>query len=340
MSRLSSNFFTGGIKSRVQPSQARNSGAFVAPSAPTLPEQARPTGSSRRGSTFAGSVAGALPNASPNEQTFGAVQGNGISRDTFGRRGERAANQDISTFNAGAESANTEATAAKQAEIAAYEAEVARLNSEYESVAGQYTSEQSQYESWKPQIYQLNELHKQRVAALNSNSFHAYATADKAFADYQKQQSSLGLQNKFLTGTYQLPDVPDVPVLPDSPDPFVNLQQTKNPLSDPVSRRLASDQREIIGGSLPPQEATTSGSTFSQVDIPYRSINDLNSAERQRLSAPKGYQFRSTTTVLPGFSRTSGGQVFQPSDIGNETGTHFFIKNFGWVAKSQLTPLY
>ena len=128
--------------------------------------------------------------------------------------------------------------------------------------------------------------------------------------------------------------------VPDAPDPFVELKQTKNRLDDPVDRRLSGSQREIVGGDLPPQEATTSGETFSEFDVPFREAGELNAAERQRLGQPKAYRFASGFNAAPGQNVSFGGQTFSPNDITNSTSDHYFIRNFGWVAKNQLTPLY
>lgn len=300
----------------------------------------KPGNAGRAGITFSGSVAGALPRSSNFESAYENISLTGPSRQVFKRMGERAANQDIANFNTQTTAANDAATGAKQAEIDAYNAQVNDLNSAYESAMQTYTDQKDSFNKWKPQIDHLAGLNDVRQTALNSGTFHSYSIADQAFQNYLNSQVQLGLPGTYWSGKYSLPDAPTTPVLPDAPEPFVELQQTKELLPDTPDRRLAGNQREIVGGSLPPQVASLSGDAFTQLDVPFRTIEDLNAAEQQRIGAPKAYKFRTQLTVLPGRTGETGGQTFYPSDIGNETDTHYFIKNFGWVSKTQLTPLY
>ena len=400
MSRLSNKFFTGGVQNRVQ-SSVRDPGASgfsattVLPATPTV----RPTSSSRRGTTFAGSVAGALPNASPNEQTFGAVQSNGPGRDTFGKRGERAANQDVKNYNAIAESFNANATSAKQAEIQAYEQEVARLNSQYntqlnsynslvnginsdyDQALAQYQQDISGYQNRQVDIRNLNgkytnyKFYGDLLSGAYTGNFASIRTpADRQLYqqlynrskyEFESLQQYLNQQypnqSRFFTGAFsedQLGEAPvkaslppgtsppSTPQLPSPPSTIVEQRQMQEMLPEVVQRRLANGQREAINGSLPPQVAATTGSTFSQQDInygttPLREISELNQQQQQVLGLPKAYRVNAGFTAQAGNNTSYGGQTFTPDQIGNQTATAYFVKGgIGWIPKSNVTSLY
>jgi hypothetical protein len=124
------------------------------------------------------------------------------------------------------------------------------------------------------------------------------------------------------------------------PNPFVEQQQMQERLPDVVDRRLASNQREIVGGDLPPQVAKTSGDTFAELEVPYREASSLNAAEQQRLGAPKAYRVNSGFVAQAGNNQSYGGQVFTPDQITNQNSTHYYIPVLGWTPKTSLTPLY
>lgn len=369
MSRLSNKFFTGGVQNRVQ-SSVRDPGASafsattVLPSTPTV----RPTSSSRRGTTFAGSVAGALPNASPNEQTFGAVQSNGPGRDTFGQRGERAANQDVNAYNSTATAANDAARAAKAAEVAAYEQQTGQLTdayniqkAAYDDAYAAYDRDVAGYQERQADINTLNDRYRNyqfydeivngpNASNLNREFYRPYYEQNRDLfnnysASLRNQYPSLShmftgaFTNESLTQpTVQLPAAP---TLPDAPDPFVNLQQLQEQLPDTPVRRLGGDQREVFGGALPPQVANTTGSTFDQVDVPYKDASQFNAVEQSRLGLPKAYRVNTGFTAQSGNNTSFGGQSFTPEQIGNVTATHYFVKGgIGWIPKSNVTSLY
>lgn len=255
MSRLSNKFFTGGVSNQVQGAvrgtpQAANVSTAL-PAAPSV----RPTSSSRRGTTFAGSVAGALPNASPNEQTFGAVQSNGPGRNRFGSMGARAANQDVDSWNSTAELFNANATSAKQAEIQAYEQEVARLNSQYssqlnsynnivngvnndyEQALTQYQQDISGYQNRQVDIKNLNDkydyyqFYNEIMNGSNPNNYdrNVYRPLyDRYKYEFESLQQYLNQQNpnqtRFFTGTFTSDQLGDAPVrgsLPEGTSPPV-----------------------------------------------------------------------------------------------------------------------
>jgi|DEB0MinimDraft_4_1074332.scaffolds.fasta_scaffold02906_3 hypothetical protein len=371
MSRLSNKFFTGGVQNRVQ-SSVRDPGASafsattVLPATPTV----RPTSSSRRGTTFAGSVAGALPNASPNEQTFGAVQSNGPGRDTFGKRGERAANQDVNTYNSTATAANDAARAAKAAEVAAYEQQTGQLTdayntqkAAYEDAYAAYDRDVAGYQERQADIRSLNDRYTNYkfYESILNDPFYVRNSGDYNIYNnlYQQNKSlfdgySSSLRNQYpslshmFTGaftsdslTQPTVQLPTAPTLPDAPDPFVNLQQLQEQLPDTPVRRLGGDQREVFGGALPPQVASTTGSTFDQVDVPYKDASQFNAVEQSRLGLPKAYRVNAGFTAQAGNNTSYGGQTFTPDQIGNQTATAYFVKGgIGWIPKSNVTSLY
>ena len=326
----------------------------------------KPNYARRLGTSLMGGIANPALRASGNDPSFSSINLPRVAQDQFKKIGERAANQDIDNFNAVVTAENNAATAAKQAEIDAYDTEVNRLTNEYNTALDVYNSAWSSYNAdvdkfgrLETDINALNDRYtnyKFYEAIVNDPSrardlpvyrplYETNRNLFNSFSSHLKGQNP-GFDHLF-TGQFTRdslvqPDIqqPDQPNLPTAPDPFVDLKQTKNRLDDPVDRRLAGSQREIVGGDLPPQEATTSGDVFAQLDVPFRDLSELNSAEKQSLGLPKAYRFATGFTAQSGNNQSFGGQTFLPSDIGNQTDTHFFIKNFGWVAKSQLTPLY
>jgi len=147
------------------------------------------------------------------------------------------------------------------------------------------------------------------------------------------------------TSWFDAPDAPDRPGLPDAPDPVYEQKQMKEMLADRVERRLGPGQREIVGGDLPPQVADQTGDAFgvsevTQGGIDYRELGELNASERKNLGAPKAWSLPQSYWTAKGQHSYYGGGTFTPSDIGNETDDSYFFKGYGWVKKSQLTPLY
>jgi len=326
----------------------------------------KPNSARRLGTSFTGGIARPQPRAAGTDPSFGSINLTN-KRQTFGRLGERAANQDIDNFNAKVTSENDAATAAKQAEIGTYNAEVDRLTGDYNTLLddyntqwGKYNTDVDGYGRLQTDIGSLNDRYTNyqfydeivngpNVKNLSRSFYTPYFTQNRDL--FNSYQSTLTNQNPefshMFTGTFTDSSLieptiqqPNQPVLPDAPDPFVALQQTKNRLGDPAERRLLSSQREIVGGDLPPQEATSSGDTFSQLDVPFRDLSELNAAEKKSLGLPKAYKFATGFSAQSGNNNSFGGQTFTPDDIGNQNDTHFYFKNFGWVAKSQLTPLY
>jgi hypothetical protein len=366
MSRLSNKFFTGGVSNQVQGAvrgtpQAANVSTAL-PAAPSV----RPTSSSRRGTTFAGSVAGALPNASPNEQTFGAVQSNGPGRNRFGSMGARAANQDVDAYNATATTANDAARAAKAAEVAAYEQQTGQLTdayntqkTAYDDAYAAYDRDVQGYQDRQTDIRSLNDRYTnykfyeaivndpRRARDLgvyrplyeqNRDLFNSYS------ASLRNQYPSLShmFTGSFTNESITQPTVslPTAPTLPDAPDSFINLQQLQEHLGDPAKRRLASSQRETFGGAPPPQVANTTGDIFDQVDVPFRDASQFNAVEQTRLGLPKAYRVNTGFTAQSGNNTSFGGQTFSPDQITNQTSTHYYVPGLGWTPKSNVTPLY
>lgn len=133
-----------------------------------------------------------------------------------------------------------------------------------------------------------------------------------------------------------------------------DLRLSKQLLPDIVnSRVLAPGDREAFTGQAsynpvgivqgtPEVELLKGFPTAQGVQNPSRlkAASELNAAEQQRLGAPRGYSVPQNYWTANGQGSYYGGGTFSPSDIGNETDDSYFFKNYGWVKKSQVTPLY
>lgn len=418
----------------------------------------KPMNATRTGATFAGTVSARLPRASNSDPGFAAISLPADGRESMGRLGERAANEDIRNFNAAATAANTAATTAKQQEIDGFNQTVAELDqskvdvdnlnsladrvnqladvyrnanttgakSDYEAALADYNAakqglsgnsrlsgldgflddggKQIQYDnaaaySWNipyshkrdgygyndynfgdgvsGRMYGVSVEHRDRLAnnGYGNDRYKAYQSAGgpgyRSTSIYNSGPSYYSQYGYFNQPVYNPwsgevfanhgygtlgKDAANVPYafgqydnsadqyswydVPEAPDSFVELQQMKNELPDAPQRRLAPGQREVVGGDLPPQEATTTGDTFSQFDVPFKEAGELNAAERQRLGAPKAYRVPAGFWTAKGEYGQWGGQTIDPSDITNTSSNSYYIRNYGWVPKDQLTPLY
>ena len=197
------------------------------------------------------------------------------------------------------------------------------FNSQY----GYYN--QPAYNPWSGEVFQA----KQRISRVAEGK--KAANVPYAFGQYD---SSVDQYKNWYNPPASAPSRPN---LPDAPDAFVELQQMKEMLPDAPDRRLVSGQREITGGSLPPQVADTTGDTFTQLNVtqgstPYREISQLNQAEQQRLGAPKGYRTPTGVTITPDM-------ITNTSTYKGETKYYIYrpgVLTSGWILASQLTPLY
>lgn len=327
----------------------------------------KPGYASRSGQTFTGGIAGALPRASNSDTTFGNVNLTGVGRDVFRRMGERAGNQDVAAYNQTATAANEAATAVKQQEIAAYTTERDQLLNQYNTDSSAFNDAWGAYDAtlagYNNNIANVNALNDRydnykyydeivngpNVRNYDRQFYTPYYTQNRdLFNGYSAalKSNNPGLDDLFTgyfdAGTYAQPTVqlPEQPTYPDAPDPFVNLQQIQEQLPDATQRRLGPSQREVMGGALPPQVPNTTGDTFSQQEVPYRDVSQLNATEQQRLGAPKGYRVPQTYWTQFGQAGYGGGQTISPSDITNQSSTSYYIRNVGWFGKDQLTPLY
>lgn len=141
--------------------------------------------------------------------------------------------------------------------------------------------------------------------------------------------------------------MPTRPSLPAAPDPVFEQRQMREALPDRPERQLAPGQREIVGGDLPPQVAKETGDTFgvaarSNASIDYRELEQINASERQTLGAPVAYRTPTWSHSFLGgqVTNSGGGKTFGLNDITNSTDTHLYFRNYGWVPRDQLTPLY
>lgn len=330
----------------------------------------KPGNAGRAGITFSGSVAGALPRSSNFESAYENISLTGPSRQVFKRMGERAANQDVNTYNSTATAANDAARAAKAAEVAAYEQQTDQLTdayntqkTAYDDAYAAYDRDVAGYQERQADIRSLNDRYTnyQFYESILNNPFYVRNSGDYNIYNnlYQQNKSlfdgySSSLRNQYpslshmFTGTFTnesltqpTVQLPTAPTLPDAPDPFVNLQQLQEQLPDTPVRRLGGDQREVFVGALPPQVANTTGSTFDQVDVPYKDASQFNAVEQSRLGLPKAYRVNTGFTAQAGNNTSYGGQTFTPDQIGNQTATAYFVKGgIGWIPKSNVTSLY
>ena len=329
----------------------------------------KPGNASRAGITFSGSVAGALPRSSNFESAYENISLTGPSRQVFKRMGERAANQDINAYNANATSENEAARAVKAREVSDYEQQTNELtntfNSQkqaYDNAYWAYDQELAGYQNRQTDIRRLNQLYGNMTfyGSILTNPSYIRQPADYTIYNnlYQQNKSlfngySSSLKSQYpplshmFTGLFTDADIrrptieyPTAPKLPKAPDPFIQLQQMKELLSDPPDRRLAANQREAVGGDLPPQVANTTGSAFDQVDVPFRDASQFNAVEQTRLGLPKAYRVNSGFVAQAGNNTSYGGQVFTADQITNQNSTHYYIPGLGWTAKTSLTPLY
>ena len=144
----------------------------------------------------------------------------------------------------------------------------------------------------------------------------------------------------YETGADQYGWQQDLTAPPDAPDPFYEQRQMQDALPSRLDRQLSPDQREIVGGDLPPQVAGVSGDTFGQSATQFRELSQINHQEQQTLGSPKAYRAPSWYWTAKGQYGSGGGQTVSPSEITNENSTSFHIRGYGWILKSQMTPLY
>lgn len=256
----------------------------------------------------------------------------------------------------------------------AYNSAVNNLNNQYANALSLYNAEVSGYETYQPEIRELNKVYDDyqfyidvvygaNPRGLNRNDYVYYLNRDKKrFEDSQKwfYANRPSQFRKFYSGTFTSDDLgpapvrgslpkgvvlPTRPTLPDAPDPIYEQRQMREELPDRIERKLASGQREIVGGDLPPQVSSLTGDSFSQAAInygstPYRQISELNQSEQVQLGLPKAYQVRSGFVAQVGNNQSYGGQVFNADQITNSNSTHFYIPGLGWTPRASLIPLY
>ena len=345
----------------------------------------KPMKSTRSGKTFSGAVTSRLPRASNIDPGFGAMNLPAGGREGFGRLGARAGDQSVDSWNSAAAAFNETAASDKATEIRGYEQSVAGINSQYGRDVDAFNTEVNNYQSQADNAIWFHNRYRsgfdnldalKRTADLKYQSEGYRRGYKTSIADAEQWQGfvddkighlrkasqgsglhgwpnkSAGVPDYLFTGTFDgtIPtrdfgSPPARPSLPNAPNPIFEQRQMQDALPERLDRRLAPDQREIVGGDLPPQVATESGDTFGESAINYgsidlREISQINQSEQQTLGAPKAYRVPSWYWTQNGQSGGGGGQTISPSDITNQNSTSFFIRGYGWILKSQLTPLY
>lgn len=382
--------FGGNVGTNVlNPSQGRD--PFLEPTPAPKPQHA-----TRTGRTFAGTVSARLPRAANENPGFGQMNlPVGGGRERFGRLGRRAGDEAVENYNAEATTWNEQQAAAKAAEVSAYESEVNRLNSTYTNSVNTYNGQVTTfnnesanasgfYNQYRDTFTQMRDAYAAAEAAVQRNDQHntsywnGYANNIRysILPGYQanwlvnKPHKDYGVPNYIYEDGYDGTTAsgpqpgftaPTRPTLPGAPDPTFDQRLMKEELPDlPGDRRLAGNQREILGGDLPPQEASLTGDSFGQAPITYgnipnrelRQLSQINAVEKKSLGNPVAYTIPASTRIRGAVFSTAPLQpnagIYQsgierqlsPDQINNETDTHFHFLGLGWIAKSDLTPLY
>jgi hypothetical protein len=331
----------------------------------------KPGNAGRAGITFSGAIAAALPRASNVDAGFNSINLTGQGQEVFKRRGERAADQDVTNYNSATEQFNINAKASKAAEIRNYDTAV----SAYQKSITKYEADQLRYNKLQAVLNDrgvqdtlgtLNAIYGGPVVNPNNPATVPFgsnpgpgtrSTLNGYSVFYSPNNNGIGNYIRardfpeLFTGQFD-PHNQNTIVAPTAsnltrPNPIVELRQTKDKLPDVRTRSIGQGQREILNGDLPSVAPNESGQTFEVFDVNQlpgqyygKPFDSFNAAEQQRLGAPKAYRLPSKYWTQNGQSGSSGGQTISPSDITNQSSTDYYIRNYGWVLKSQLTPLY
>ena len=332
----------------------------------------KPMKSTRSGKTFSGTVTSRLPRASNIDPGFGAMNLPADGREAFGRLGARAGDQSVDSWNSGAAAFNKNSLASKQAEISSYDKGISDYQKQintYDTASGKFNERQAVLNDSKVQevLGLLNASYGGPVVNLQNPDTRPVGAAPGPYQAailrglsvfYSPNNNGQGkyLQARdypeLFSGKFDPHNITDSPVAPTAPtatrpNPIAEQRQMQDSLPSRLERRLASNQREIVGGDLPPQVAGVSGDTFASFDVQAqpgdhqgRPLDSFNQSEQQTLGAPKAYRAPSWYWTAKGQSGGGGGQTISPSDITNQNSTSFYIRNYGWILKSQMTPLY